>query len=54
MTKNWIKERISERTSWDGALLVLIGFAVLLASPFVNMIAYAAIAWGLYTFLSWG
>ncbi len=46
---DWIKSRIGERTSWDGAVCIVLGGAILLASPFANMIAYAAIAWGAWT-----
>tara|TARA_Y100000004_G_C8703965_1_gene322908 strand:- start:226 stop:387 length:162 start_codon:yes stop_codon:yes gene_type:complete len=46
---NWIKNRIKERTSWDGAALIALGLIILLAGPFVKIAAYAAILWGIYT-----
>lgn len=46
---NWLKSRIEERTSWDGAALILIGVIVLIAGPFAKIAAYAAIAYGAWT-----
>ena len=45
----WLKSRIEERTSWDGAALILIGVIVLIAGPFAKLAAYAAIAYGAWT-----
>ena len=47
--KNWIKERLEERTSWDGAALVALGVVVLIAKPLAGILAYAAIAYGVWT-----
>jgi len=47
--RNWIKARIEERTSWDGAALIAVGVIVLIAGPFASMTAYAAIAYGAWT-----
>ena len=47
--KNWIKARIEDRTSWDGAALVAVGVIVLIAGPFAKLAAYAAIAYGAWT-----
>lgn len=46
---NWLKNRLKERTSLDGALLIGFGVLTLLASPFASMAAWAAIAYGLFT-----
>ena len=46
---NWIKDRLDERTSWDGAALVAVGVIVLIAGPFAKLAAYAAIAYGAWT-----
>ena len=43
---NWIKARIDERTSWDGAALIAVGVIVLIAGPFAKLAAYGAIAYG--------
>ena len=47
--KNWIKARIEERTSLDGAVLIGVGIIVLIAGPFAKLAAYAAIAYGAWT-----
>ena len=46
---NWIKARIDERTSWDGAALIAVGVIVLIAGPFAKLAAYGAIAYGAWT-----
>ncbi len=47
--RNWIKARIEERTSLDGAALIAVGVVVLIAGPFASMAAYAAIVYGAWT-----
>jgi len=49
MIKKWIKSRIEERTSLDGAVLIGLGLIVLIAGPFAKLAAYAAIAYGAWT-----
>jgi hypothetical protein len=49
MIKKWVKSRIEERTSWDGAALILMGVLVLIAGPFAKLAAYVAIAYGAWT-----
>lgn len=44
---NWLKNRLTERTTWDGVMLVAAGLVMLLAP--LNLMAYAAIAWGAWT-----
>ena len=46
---NWIKNRISERTSWDGAALIALGVMVLFLSPLAKIAAGAAILYGAWT-----
>jgi|TARA_R110002124_G_scaffold55768_3_gene157960 hypothetical protein len=52
MIKNWIKERLEERTSWNGAALIAVGVIVLIAGPFAKLAAYVAIAYGAWTIWS--
>ena len=47
--KQWIINRIKERTTWDGAALVALGVVVLIAKPIAGLLAYAAIAYGAWT-----
>jgi len=44
---NWITNRLKERTSWDGIVLVAAGVAMIITP--VNLIAYAMIAYGAWT-----
>ena len=46
---DWVTARLKERTSWDGAALILMGVIVLIAGPFAKIAAYAAIAYGAWT-----
>jgi len=45
----WIKNRISERTTWDGAVCIALGLLVLFLTPLAKIAAGVAIAWGLWT-----
>jgi amino acid permease len=49
MVNAWIKKRLDERTSLDGAVLVGVGLVILIAGPFAKLAAYAAIAYGIWT-----
>ena len=42
MIKNWIKERLEERTTWSGAMLIAVGVVVLIAGPFAKLAARKA------------
>ena len=46
---NWIKGRISERTSWDGAICIALGLMILFMAPLAKIAAGLAIAWGIWT-----
>mgnify|MGYP001391641475 CR=1 FL=1 len=46
---NWVKSRIDERTSWDGAMLIAMGVIVLIAGPLAKIAAYIAIGYGAWT-----
>jgi hypothetical protein len=50
---NWITNRLSERTSWDGGALIAVGVLGLFFSAVVptNVVFWAAIAWGALTLL---
>ena len=48
---SWIKNRVMERTSWDGGALIAVGLVVLFLGPFAKYAAMAAIAWGVITML---
>jgi hypothetical protein len=46
---NWIKDRMKERTSWDGAAVVALGLMVLFLAPLAKIAAGIAIAYGAWT-----
>jgi hypothetical protein len=48
---NWIKDRVKERTSLDGVMLIAIGSVIILAGPFAKIAAYAAIIYGAWTLI---
>lgn len=49
MIKKWIASRLQERSTVDGIVIVAAGAAVIVFSPFAKLIAYAAIAYGVWT-----
>jgi hypothetical protein len=49
---NWIKDRLHERTTWDGGVVIGISVLVLLASPIIKWVAYAGLAYGAWTLIT--
>ena len=49
MIKNWITNRIKERTSWDGGLLIALGVMILFLAPLAKIGAGIDIAYGIWT-----
>jgi hypothetical protein len=49
MIKKFIKSKLEERSTMDGAVLLAAGIAFLIFKPIASLVAYAAIAYGLYT-----
>ena len=47
ITMSWLKNRLKERTTLDGVVLVASGVAMIMVP--VNLIAYAMIAYGAWT-----
>ena len=48
---NWLMKRFTERTSFDGVVLIGVGLVIILAGPLAKLAAYAAIGWGAYTLI---
>jgi len=46
---NWIKNRLKERTTLDGAALILICGSVIVLGGIVKMAAWAGLAYGIFT-----
>ena len=44
---NWLKDRVKEMSSWSGAILIVLGAFILLGGPFIKLLAWAAIIWGI-------
>ena len=49
MVRQWIKKRLEERTTLDGAVLIAAGIAFLIFKPIAALVAYGAIAYGAWT-----
>jgi len=47
MIKKWIEQRLAERSTIDGVMMVAAGGAMLIVP--ISLIAYALIAYGIYT-----
>ena len=46
---DFLKERVEERTSWDGGMLIAVGVVCLLFAPLVKWAAWAAVIYGAWT-----
>tara|TARA_B100000902_G_C26989011_1_gene754065 strand:+ start:302 stop:460 length:159 start_codon:yes stop_codon:yes gene_type:complete len=46
---NWLKNRLKERTSLDGVILVIAGGSVILLGPLAKIAAWAMVAYGAWT-----
>lgn len=46
---DFVKARWSERTTWDGTVLIVVGLVALLFSPLIKWVAWAAIIYGAWT-----
>ena len=44
---NWLKSRVKEMSSWSGASLIVLGAFIILGGPFIKLLAWAAIIWGI-------
>ena len=51
---NWITSRLKEKSSQGGIGLVIVGLIIIFLGGWVNLAAYAAIAYGAYQMLSEG
>ena len=43
-----IKEKLGELSSWSGGAFIGTGILILLGSPILHLVAYAAIIYGIY------
>lgn len=49
MVKSWIKNRLKERTSWDGAGLIVMGLLAIFAANLAKIAGGIAVAYGIWT-----
>lgn len=49
IAKEWILARWSQRTSWDGAIIIGVSVCVLVAAPIIEWLAWPALLYGVYT-----
>lgn len=47
--RQWVMDRLKERTSWDGAILIAAGGSFILLGPLAEIAAYVAIVYGAWT-----
>jgi|TARA_R110000803_G_scaffold23698_3_gene57855 hypothetical protein len=47
--KTWIKNRLKERTSWDGGVCIALGLMILFVAPLAKIAAGIAIAYGAWS-----
>ena len=46
---DWFKERLTERTSLDGAVLIATALAVLIVGPLAEFMAWVALVYGIWS-----
>jgi len=46
---DFVKVKLTERTSWDGATIIAISVMVLVATPIVKFLAWPALIYGVWT-----
>jgi len=46
--KSWVHDRLDERSSWNGGVLIAVGIVALVAKPLIGIAAWAAIIYGAY------
>jgi len=50
--KQWILDRLKERTTWDGQVLIGVGVGILLVKSLLPIIAWVSIIYGVYTLVT--
>lgn len=49
IVKDWIKNRLSERTSWDGGVIIAGALAIIFFGGVVKIAAWVALVYGIWT-----
>lgn len=42
----WVQERLAERSTWDGGVIIFVSVAAFVASPFIKYLAVAGAVYG--------
>ena len=45
----WLKDRVSERTSWDGAVIIVVCGLVLFTGGLAKLLAIGGLCYGIWT-----
>ena len=51
MVKDWILARWSERTTWDGGVIIAVSLSYILLGGLVDWLAWVALAYGVFTLI---
>lgn len=46
---DWLKARVSERTSWDGAVIIAGCLVIILTGGLAKMLAFVGLGYGIWT-----
>ena len=46
---DWLKQRVSERTSWDGAVIIVVCGLVLFTGGLAKLLAIGGMCYGIWT-----
>lgn len=49
MLQQWVKARLKERTSWDGAALIIMGLLAVFAANLAKLVGGIAVLYGAWT-----
>ena len=49
---SYIKDRLNERTTWDGGVVIGMSVLILIASPIIKWVAYAGLAYGAWALIT--
>jgi hypothetical protein len=49
IAKSWVQDRIGERTSWDGGVIIGVSILALVASPLIKYAAWGGLLYGAWT-----
>lgn len=49
MLVQWVKDRVSERTSWNGAALIVMGLLAVFAANLAKLVGGVAVLYGIWT-----